>query len=95
MAITPDRRQPSNGEPRLLEQLGGAPLQKVTASPDGRTLAAVDNVDETYLWDTRTGGRLPGLDAFGVVAFSQNGRLLATVGFPAAAGFGTVGGHLD
>jgi WD40 repeat protein/DNA-binding SARP family transcriptional activator len=74
---------------------GGNPVQKVTASPDGRMLAAVDNVDQTYLWDTRTGGRLPGLSAFGVVAFSRDGRLLATVGFPAAAGFGTVGGHLD
>jgi WD40 repeat protein len=70
-------------------------MQKVTASPDGRTLAVVDTADETYLWDTRTGGRLQGLSAFGVVAFSQDGRLLATVGFPAAGGFGTVGGHLD
>ena len=71
-------------------------MQKVTASPDGRTLAAVDTADETYLWDTRTGGHLPGLNAFGVAAFSGDGHLLATVGFPAAAGFGTtVGGHLD
>jgi WD40 repeat protein/DNA-binding SARP family transcriptional activator len=69
-------------------------MQKVTVSPDGRTLAAVDTADETYLWDTRTGGRLPDLSAFGVAAFSRDGRLLATVGFPATGGI-TVGGHLD
>jgi WD40 repeat protein/DNA-binding SARP family transcriptional activator len=73
---------------------GGNPLQKVTASPDGRILAAVDDVDETYLWDTRTGGRLSGMDAFGVVAFSRDGRLLATVGSPAGRLI-PAGGHLD
>jgi WD40 repeat protein len=62
----------------------GNQLQNLTASPDGRTLAAVDSAGETYLWDTRTGRRLPGPPGSDVVAFSRDGRLLATLGFKAA-----------
>jgi WD40 repeat protein len=61
----------------------GFRLHNLTASPDGRTLAAVDDRGETYLWDTRTGRRLPGPDGQLMVAFSRDGRLLATIGFPA------------
>jgi WD40 repeat protein/DNA-binding SARP family transcriptional activator len=62
----------------------GNQLQNLTASPDGRTLAAVDSAGETYLWDTRTGRRLPGPPGRDVVAFSRDGRLLATLGSTAA-----------
>jgi WD40 repeat protein/DNA-binding SARP family transcriptional activator len=55
----------------------GYRMQKVTASPDGRTLAAGDNADNTYLWDVRTGRRLTGLDG-SMLAFSRDGRLLTT-----------------
>jgi WD40 repeat protein len=67
----------------------GNQLYRLTVSPDGRTLAAVDMGGiggGTYLWDTRTGRRLPSPDGRDVVAFSRDGRLLATVGFPAAGG---------
>jgi WD40 repeat protein/DNA-binding SARP family transcriptional activator len=67
----------------------GNQLYRLTASPDGRTLAAVDiggMGGGTYLWDTRTGRRLPSPDGRDVVAFSRDGRLLATVGIPAAGG---------
>jgi WD40 repeat protein/DNA-binding SARP family transcriptional activator/ABC-type cobalamin/Fe3+-siderophores transport system ATPase subunit len=55
----------------------GNQLWNVTLSPDGRTLAAVDNAGNTYLWDTRTGRRLhsPSGSSW---AFSRDGRLLTT-----------------
>ena len=65
----------------------GNQLQDVTLSPDGRTLAAVANAGETYLWDTRTGRRLTGLDGY-MMAFSRDGRLLATGSF-------TTGGYTE
>ena len=68
---------------------GGNPLQKVTASPDGRTLAVVGDIGETYLWDTRTGGRLDKPAGTAVVAMSPDGRLLATLGL------GPGGSHLQ
>jgi WD40 repeat protein/DNA-binding SARP family transcriptional activator len=54
----------------------GTQLHNLRLSPDGRTLAAVDNIGATYLWDTRTGRRLDGPDG-SVVAFSRDGRLMA------------------
>jgi WD40 repeat protein/DNA-binding SARP family transcriptional activator len=71
----------------------GNQLQNVTLSADGRTLAATDNVVGTYLWDTRTGRRLTGLDG-SVLAFSQDGHLLATGGYTKAGGSpGAAGGY--
>jgi WD40 repeat protein/DNA-binding SARP family transcriptional activator len=64
----------------------GNQLETVTASPDGRMLAAVDGAGETYLWDTRTGRRLHAPPGSEVVAFSQDGRLLATARFSAGGG---------
>jgi WD40 repeat protein/DNA-binding SARP family transcriptional activator len=58
----------------------GYRMQKVMASPDSRTLAAGDIAGNTYLWDTRTGRRLTGLDG-SVLAFSRDGRLLTTGAF--------------
>jgi WD40 repeat protein len=54
----------------------GSQLHNLRLSPDGRTLAAVDNIGATYLWDPRTGRRLDGPDG-SVVAFSGDGRLVA------------------
>jgi WD40 repeat protein len=54
----------------------GNQLHNLRLSPDGRTLAAVDNIGATYLWDSRTGRRLDGPDG-SVVAFSRDGRLMA------------------
>jgi len=54
----------------------GNQLHNLRLSPDGRTLAAVDNIGATYLWDPRTGRRLDGPDG-SVVAFSRDGRLMA------------------
>jgi WD40 repeat protein/DNA-binding SARP family transcriptional activator len=55
----------------------GNQLENVTLSPDGRTLAAVDNAGNTYLWDARTGRRLTGLDG-AMLALSRDGHLLTT-----------------
>jgi WD40 repeat protein len=65
---------------------GGNRLQDIALSPDGRTLAAVDNMGLVYLWDARTGRRLAGpfgtepFNAFVAAAFSPDGRVLATGG---------------
>jgi WD40 repeat protein len=65
---------------------GDNQLWSLALSPDGRTLAAVDNVSLTYWWDTRTGHRLAGPlgeprpFSGGVAAFSPDGHLLATGG---------------
>jgi WD40 repeat protein/DNA-binding SARP family transcriptional activator len=56
----------------------GNQFHSLTLSPDGRTLAAVDNIGAIYLWDTRTGRRLDSRDEREVVAFSQDGRLRAS-----------------
>jgi WD40 repeat protein/DNA-binding SARP family transcriptional activator len=57
----------------------GNQLHHLTASRDGRTLAAMNNAGDTYLWDIRR-GRLHGPSGFGLVAFGRDGRLLATLG---------------
>jgi WD40 repeat protein len=64
---------------------GGNRLQDLAVGPDGRTLAAVDNMGFVYLWDTRTGRRLggpfgPNQGNFNVLVFSPDGRILATGG---------------
>jgi WD40 repeat protein/DNA-binding SARP family transcriptional activator len=64
---------------------GGNRLQELAVSPDGRTLAAVDNMGFVYLWDTRTGRRVggpfgPNQGNFNVPVFSPDGRILATGG---------------
>jgi WD40 repeat protein/DNA-binding SARP family transcriptional activator len=75
-----------NPQARRVLRGDGNQLQNVTLSPDGRTLAAADNAGGTYLWDTRTGRRLTGLDG-SMLAFSRGGRLLTTGSF-------TTGGYM-
>jgi WD40 repeat protein/DNA-binding SARP family transcriptional activator len=68
--------------PQALKVFGGDgnQLHGLALSPDGRTLAAVDHIGTTYLWDTRSGRRLDGPDGSWVAAFSRDGRLLAYEG---------------
>jgi hypothetical protein len=61
----------------------GNRLDNLTLSRDGRTLAAVDDAGNPYLWDTRTGTRIAGppkqhWSFSNVVAISPDGRLLAS-----------------
>jgi WD40 repeat protein len=64
---------------------GDNKLWSLAVSPDGRTLAAVDNLGLTHWWDTRTGHRLAGplgerTLSGGLAAFSSDGRFLVTGG---------------
>jgi WD40 repeat protein len=62
---------------------GDNQLENLALSPNGRTLAAVDDLGLVYLWDPSTGQRLAGplgepAPSGGVAAFSPDGHLLAT-----------------
>ena len=54
----------------------------LTFSPNGQWLAAIDAVDDTWIWDSRTGKLLrtfprPAKDFVSSIAFSHDGKLIA------------------
>jgi WD40 repeat protein len=90
------------GAPYSNTLTGGAFVNSVAFSPDGRTLAAGTTDGAVLLWDVTDPARpaaparpLSGQDGVGPVAFSPNGRILASGSDGSGAGQGPAIGNIQ
>jgi WD40 repeat protein len=92
-----DRRAAADmAQPELVLQRGHShPVNALSFSPDGKTLAVGSGDHRVHLWDTATGlirRTLPGQRSTGKsIAFSPDGRWLATLGFDRVSVWDTSG----